>query len=100
MKAIEGRAVWFSAPRSAVLRAAPVREPGPDQVMVRAKVSLISAGTEMLVYRGETSGRDPLPPNAEGTLGFPIKYGYQCVGVIERAGAATGLAEGDRVFAR
>jgi 2-desacetyl-2-hydroxyethyl bacteriochlorophyllide A dehydrogenase len=100
MKTIDGHAVWFSAPRTAVLRATTVRDPGPDQVMVRAKVSLISAGTEMLVYRGETSGRDPLPPNAEGTLGFPIKYGYQCVGVVERAGAATGLTEGDRVFTR
>lgn len=67
---------------------------------MRATVSLISAGTEMLIYRGEASPDDPLPPYSEGSLSFPIKYGYQCVGRVEQAGERSGFAIGDRVFAR
>jgi 2-desacetyl-2-hydroxyethyl bacteriochlorophyllide A dehydrogenase len=61
---------------------------------------LISAGTEILIYRGEAVVGSPLNPMSEGSYAFPIKYGYQCVGRIERAGRASGFSEGERVFAR
>jgi 2-desacetyl-2-hydroxyethyl bacteriochlorophyllide A dehydrogenase len=79
---------------------ATIRVPGDDEVLVRTTMSLISAGTEMLVYRGEAASGDALPPNCAGTFGFPVKYGYQCVGLIEVAGVRSGLRPGDRVFAR
>jgi 2-desacetyl-2-hydroxyethyl bacteriochlorophyllide A dehydrogenase len=68
--------------------------------LIRATTSLISAGTEMLVYRGEATPGDLLPPNGGGTFAFPVKYGYQVVGRVEAAGARSHLRLGDRVFAR
>jgi 2-desacetyl-2-hydroxyethyl bacteriochlorophyllide A dehydrogenase len=95
-----GRAVWFGAARCAELRETLVSEPGPHEVLVRATVSLISAGTEMLVYRGDATPTDLLPSYCEGAFTFPIKYGYQVVGRVERPGAEAGLAPGQRVFVR
>ena len=99
-RATESDCVWFSAPRRAVVVPASVRAPAEDEVLVRATVSLISAGTEMLVYRGEATAGDLLPPNCRGTFSFPVKYGYQCVGRVEHAGPRSGFSAGDRVFAR
>ncbi|HEV8654177.1 MAG TPA: zinc-binding alcohol dehydrogenase [Candidatus Limnocylindria bacterium] len=79
---------------------ATIRVPGQDEVLISAKTSLISAGTEMLVYRGEATPGDLLPPNAGGTFGFPVKYGYQVVGRVESAGTRSRLRPRDRVFAR
>jgi 2-desacetyl-2-hydroxyethyl bacteriochlorophyllide A dehydrogenase len=92
--------LWFTGVRRTELRAAAVREPGPNEVLVRAVASLISAGTEMLIYRGETTPDEFLPPTSEGTFPFPVKYGYQCVGRVEQAGGASGYRVGERVFAR
>lgn len=100
MTQASSRAVWFTGPGTIELRPAPVPAPGPDQVTVRATRSLISAGTEMLVYRGDTTPGDRLPPTSEGTFPFPVRYGYQTVGRVVAAGARSGYAEGDRVFAR
>lgn len=94
------QSVWFTSERHAELLPADVRDPGPTEVTVRATSSLVSAGTEMLVYRGRTGPHDLMPPNAEGDFGFPIKYGYQIVGRVEAAGSESGYTVGDRVFAR
>ena len=92
-------AVWFSAPRTAELRAAETRPPGRGEIQVRSICALISAGSEMNLYRGEGD----LPslaqfPTAEGQLPFPVKFGYQEVGEVELAGEETEYAPGDRVF--
>ncbi len=95
-----GPAVWFTAARMAELRDDPVREPGPGEVTIRATRSLVSASTEMLVYRGLTGSDDLKPPNVEGEFAFPIKYGYQAVGIIEAAGPDAPFSVGQRVFVR
>lgn len=92
-------AVWFSAPRKAELRPAEVCPPGRGEVQVRSICALISAGSEMNLYRGVGD----LPslssfPTAEGQLPFPVKFGYQEVGEVEAVGEASGLEIGDRVF--
>jgi 2-desacetyl-2-hydroxyethyl bacteriochlorophyllide A dehydrogenase len=92
--------VWFTRQRTAELRDADVADPSPDEILVRATVSLISAGTEMLVYRGEAAPNDLLPKYSEGSFAFPIKYGYQVVGRVDRAGPRSGFRKGDRVFTR
>ena len=51
------RAVWFTGPRQAELLDEEVRRPGPEEVLVRGVASLVSAGTEMIVYRGDTRSR-------------------------------------------
>lgn len=94
------QAVWFTGPCSTQLRTAPVRDPIAGEILVRATRSLISAGTEMIVYRGDTTPGDRMPPTSEGTFPFPVKYGYQVVGEVIAAGAQSGYRAGDRVFAR
>ncbi|HEY4269645.1 MAG TPA: zinc-binding alcohol dehydrogenase [Galbitalea sp.] len=94
------KAVWFTGPRQIELREAPLLAPAPDEIVVQATRSLISAGTEMLVYRGDTTPGDRMPPNSEGQFPFPTKYGYQTVGRVAQAGSESGYSIGDRVFTR
>lgn len=91
-------AVWFTAPRCAALTPEEVQSPGPGEILVRTTTSLVSAGTEMLVYRGEATPDDLLPVMSRGQFTFPIKYGYQCVGQVVDAGPGAKYAPGDRVF--
>ena len=96
-----GRAVWFVAPRQAEIRDEEVAEPGQHEVMVRARLSLVSAGTEMLIYRGEANPDEDLGlATARGSFRFPVKYAYQTVGEVVAAGADAGYQVGERVFCR
>jgi len=93
------RALWFTAPRTAELREEAVREPEAGEVQVQALCSLVSAGTEMNVYRGQVgSAAEVALPTVAGEFPFPIKYGYQVVGRVVVAGDASGYETGDRVF--
>lgn len=93
-------ALWFTAACRAEHRHATVRAPAATEATISATCSLVSAGTEMLVYRGLAGPDDLMPPNVEGHFDFPIKYGYQVVGRVVEAGQDSGLAVDDRVFAR
>ena len=68
---------------------------------VRAALSAISHGTEMLVYRGEVDPDLALDlPTLVGGYGFPLKYGYASVGRAVAVGRDVhGPREGDLVFA-
>jgi 2-desacetyl-2-hydroxyethyl bacteriochlorophyllide A dehydrogenase len=92
--------VWFVEAHRVEIRAVPLTEPGPDEVLVRTAFSGISPGTEMLAYRGELDERvsvDETLPALSGRFRFPFRYGYSCVGRVEQPGAD--LAEGAAVFA-
>ncbi len=67
--------------------------------MVRAIVSLVSSGTELLIYRGEGAGELGLE-TCEGSFKFPVKYAYQVVGEVVAAGPGSSYAPGQIVFAR
>jgi 2-desacetyl-2-hydroxyethyl bacteriochlorophyllide A dehydrogenase len=94
-------AVWFPRARSVELRTEPVADPGTGEIRVRATLSAISHGTEMLVYRGEVDARLALDlPTLSGGYGFPLKYGYASVGRAVAVGRDVhGVREGDLVFA-
>ena len=98
--ALEARALWFTARRTAQLRPETVPPPGPGEVRLRSVVSAISHGTEMLVYRGEVPADLPLDlPTFAGGYSFPIKYGYATVGRVLDAGPGVeDLAPGDPAF--
>ena len=96
-----GRAVWFVGPRQAEIRHEEVAEPGEHEVMVRARLSLVSAGTEMLIYRGEANPDEDLGlSTARGSFRFPVKYAYQTIGEVIAAGKDAGYQVGERVFCR
>jgi 2-desacetyl-2-hydroxyethyl bacteriochlorophyllide A dehydrogenase len=94
------RAVWFTGPRRLEMRDETARTPRDDEVRVKALYSLVSAGTEMSIYRGEASSPAEVQlPMGDGEFPFPLKYGYQVVGRVEAAGPASGRDVGDIVFA-
>jgi 2-desacetyl-2-hydroxyethyl bacteriochlorophyllide A dehydrogenase len=97
---LKARALWFTAPRTAELREETVPPPGPGEVRIETKASAVSAGTEMLVYRGEVPRDLPLDlPTLGGSYAFPIKYGYAAAGrVLDTGPDVEHLVTGDPVF--
>jgi threonine dehydrogenase-like Zn-dependent dehydrogenase len=94
----QARAYWIVAPGRGEIRAAPLRAPRTDEVLVRALRSGVSRGTESLVFRGlvPASQRSAMRcPFQEGEFPGPVKYGYASVGRVEEGPAH--LA-GRRVF--
>jgi threonine dehydrogenase-like Zn-dependent dehydrogenase len=86
------RALRLAAPLDAVITTVEVPTPGPGEVLIRARRTAISTGTELRQYRDERVAQNP--------AGFPRANGYSLVGTIEALGPATsGLAFGQRVFA-
>ena len=68
-----------------------MRRPGPGEVLVRARWSGISRGTEALVALGQVPPSQHArmrAPFQEGLFPFPVKYGYCSVGVVEAGDAA------------
>ncbi|MBA2713835.1 MAG: zinc-binding alcohol dehydrogenase [Rubrobacteraceae bacterium] len=97
---LKARALWFTAPRKATLCAETVPPPGPGEVRVETIASAVSAGTEMLVYRGEVPQNLRLDlPTFAGSYAFPIKYGYAAAGrVFDTGPSVEHLSVGDPVF--
>ena len=93
-------AVWFGGPQRVEIRQEPAAPVGPDDVRVRALVSGVSAGSELLVYRGSAPPElQPDLPTVSGDFGFPIKFAYASVGrVIEVGSRVSALAVDDLVF--
>lgn len=66
-----------------------IGDPGPDEVLVHTQFSAISAGTELLVYRGLLPAdmeRDATISSLSGTFAYPLKYGYAAVGKVTALG--------------
>lgn len=82
--------LYFTGPRSVELRSRALPTPAPDQVVVKAKYSAISSGTELLIYRGQAPMHLPADetlPALRGGLEYPLKYGYAMVGQVGQVGA-------------
>jgi 2-desacetyl-2-hydroxyethyl bacteriochlorophyllide A dehydrogenase len=96
------RASFFTAPRTLELRVVPQRELAPEEARVHTLLSAISAGSELLFYRGQLEAGiavDATLPWAS-TLEYPLQYGYAAVGVIRELGSALPRELlGQRVFA-
>jgi threonine dehydrogenase-like Zn-dependent dehydrogenase len=99
---MDRRSLYFTRPYETELRRTEF-EPTADGVVVETRVSAISSGTELLVYRGEAP--TDLPADAtiealEGDLSFPVRYGYAAVGEVVATGAEVDDAwRGRDVFA-
>lgn len=87
------RALWCVAPGQAEIRDAALGE----GVLVQARWSGISRGTERLVAEGRVPATEwarMRAPHQEGAFPFPVKYGYAMVGE-----ATEGACAGRAVFA-
>jgi 2-desacetyl-2-hydroxyethyl bacteriochlorophyllide A dehydrogenase len=97
----KGHGLWFVGPRQAEIRTEDVPEPIGNQIAVEGLVSLVSAGTEMLIYRGEANPDEDLGlETARGSFSFPVKYAYQTVGKVVARGEKAVPKIGDIVFCR
>ncbi len=65
----DAQAFWLRSPGRGEIRAAPLRDPGPDEVLVRAVCSGVSRGTETLVFRGA------VPPDPYTAMRAPFQEG-------------------------
>lgn len=95
--------LWFLGPQAVETRAVHCPEPDADSVRVRTHCSAVSAGTEMLVYRGELPqdlALDAVLESMQEHPSYPLQYGYASVGTVDAIGAniAQGML-GKRVFA-
>lgn len=87
----------FTAKQQVQLEALEVAEPGADEVLVETRLSLMSTGTENIVFNRQFD---------EGThwhdwVKYPFYPGYACVGVVLEVGdAVSNLKAGDRVAYR
>jgi 2-desacetyl-2-hydroxyethyl bacteriochlorophyllide A dehydrogenase len=83
------RAVYFTAPWEVSIQEDDLPHPGPGQVLVKALLSGISPGTEMLIYRGQFPAGMPVDtsiPDLANGFRYPLKYGYSLVGKVVEAG--------------
>jgi NADPH:quinone reductase-like Zn-dependent oxidoreductase len=82
----EARAFWVVAPGRGEIRAQPLRSLASGELLIRARASAISRGTETLVFRGEvpqSEGHRMRCPFQEGEFPAPVKYGYAVAGIVE-----------------
>jgi 2-desacetyl-2-hydroxyethyl bacteriochlorophyllide A dehydrogenase len=82
----QARAFWVRRPGVGAIRHVELPAPGPGDVVVRARRSGVSRGTERLVFRGRVPVSQYAAmraPFQEGEFPGPVKYGYLSVGVVE-----------------
>ncbi len=80
------KVLYFSAPKQIEIREELLPALGADEVFVETIYSAISAGTEMLVYRGEFPKLSDAHDLVSNNLKYPLAYGYACVGVVKETG--------------
>ncbi len=94
------RGIIFPAIRRAEWETIELPDPqelGPTQVLVRARCTLVSAGTEIAIYSGQHIGYS-IPGATYPRL--PSRPGYCFAGTVEAVGSGvTGFRPGDRVCA-
>lgn len=95
--------LYFTAPRRVELREETLPALGADDVLVETVCSAISAGTELLVYRGRFPHEletDSAIETLRGAFAYPLAYGYACVGVVRETGTQVDTSWRDKlVFA-
>ena len=97
------RAVLYTAPGAVEVRTERMAPPQAGELLVETIVSAISAGTEMLFYRGQIPAGMAADTSISGltdAVDYPLKYGYACVGRVCDGGAAVSdNRRGQLVFA-
>ena len=86
MGEVKRRTLFFTAPGKVELREEVLPVLNANEVLVETTCSAISAGTEMLVYRGQFPHLVDSHDNLSSNLNYPTTYGYACVGYIKETG--------------
>jgi 2-desacetyl-2-hydroxyethyl bacteriochlorophyllide A dehydrogenase len=80
------KTLFFTSPKQVEVRKIPLPDLKEDEVLVETVCSAISAGTEMLVYRGEFPQLQDAHDALSSELKYPLAYGYACVGSVRETG--------------
>lgn len=100
---MKARQLWFTSPYQVEIREQVLPPLEAGQLLVKNLCSAVSAGTEMLVYRGQLPAGLALDATLESLqqqASYPLQYGYACIGRVEQTGAGVDPAWQDkRVFA-
>jgi 2-desacetyl-2-hydroxyethyl bacteriochlorophyllide A dehydrogenase len=95
--------LYFARPYQVEVRDEPLLQVEAQQVLVQTVVSAISAGTELLFYRGqipEGMAIDATIAGLDKAIEYPLSYGYACAGKVIAIGSEVEPAWlGRRVFA-
>jgi len=91
---MKARQAVVTEPFHVAVREVELPPPAPNQVLVAAEVSAVSAGTELAVYTGTHQWlKDPALPDWK----FPFRPGYSAAGTVVAVGRAVeGCKPGDR----
>ena len=93
---VKARQAVITEPYNTTVREVELADPAPNQILIAAEYSAISAGTELAVYTGTHQWlQDPAMPDWK----FPFRSGYSAAGRVLKVGKdfPGGFAEGDRV---
>ncbi len=93
---VRARQAVITEPFKCAVREVELADPAPNQILIAAEYSAISAGTELAVYTGTHQWlKDPAMPDWK----FPFRSGYSAAGRVLKVGAdfPGGFKEGDRV---
>jgi 2-desacetyl-2-hydroxyethyl bacteriochlorophyllide A dehydrogenase len=83
-------AVIFEKPLTVAIREEALPAPKAREVLIKTKFSAISAGSELLVYRGQIPSGLPTDATIKALskpFHYPLKYGYVSVGEVTAAGS-------------
>ncbi len=86
---VTAQELWLDGGQHVEIREAALPEPSPGQVLVQTEASAISAGTELLFYRGAVCRSVPVDISLNGyraEVSYPMRYGYASVGVVRATG--------------
>ncbi|MFM8273834.1 MAG: zinc-binding dehydrogenase [Gemmata sp.] len=93
---VKARQAVITEPFKTTVREVELSDPAPNQILIGAEYSAISAGTELAVYTGTHQWlKDPNLPDWK----FPFRSGYSAAGRVLKVGKdfPGGFKEGDRV---
>lgn len=109
-KSVRAQQLWFTGVEQIEVREQLLAAPDADELLIEVECSAISAGTEMLVYRGQIPTEMALDANISALRDqqqnqqqeqqYPLQYGYASVGIIKAVGVnVDDTLLGQRVFA-
>ncbi|MEF8799898.1 MAG: zinc-binding alcohol dehydrogenase [Halolamina sp.] len=98
---MNARTLYFTEPGRIDLHDEPLEPPTGDDLLIETAASGISAGSELLVYRGEFPDSVPVDETIDaldGGFEYPLAYGYSAVGEVVETGPESEQWVGRRVF--
>jgi 2-desacetyl-2-hydroxyethyl bacteriochlorophyllide A dehydrogenase len=78
--------LFFTAIKKVEVRESILPALKENEVLVESVCSAISAGTELLFYRGQFPQLNDAHDSVSSNLNYPLTYGYACVGRVKEIG--------------